>query len=212
MKSNILVISPGLQTSIQDLGRKGYRRYGVPIAGAMDKYSAILANKLLNNKEGFPVMEITQIGPKIFFEDETQIVITGADISAKINEKPIELNTIYYIRIGDVLNFGRCNYGARAYLGVKGGFKTEVKLGSYSYFKGVTTDQMIAKGNRLEIAEYKKDSKAVTSKVKVAKSHFNTNKLEVTKGPEYYRLTKKNREILFSEKFSIDVLNNRMGY
>ena len=49
MDNNILILSEGMHTSIQDLGRKGYRSYGVPIAGAMDKYSAILANKLLNN-------------------------------------------------------------------------------------------------------------------------------------------------------------------
>ena len=51
-----------------------------------------------------------------------------------------------------------------------------------------------------------------SAKIKVKESHFNTKKLEVTKGPEFSRLSKKQRERLFKTKFKIDHLNNRMGY
>src|SRR5210317_151887 len=106
MVNNILILSDSLNTCVQDLGRKGYRSYGVPIAGAMDKYSAILANKLLNNDEKLPVMEITLTGPKILFEDATLLVITGADMSPKINDKPIKMNVLYEVKTSDVLSFG----------------------------------------------------------------------------------------------------------
>jgi biotin-dependent carboxylase-like uncharacterized protein len=201
-----------MQSSIQDLGRKGFRSYGVPISGAMDKYSAILANKLLNNKEGLPVMEITIVGPKILFEDHTLIVVTGADMSPMLNDEPIQLNFVYGIKTSDVLSFGKLQFGARAYLGIKGGFLTENKLKSYSYYKGLTNNNIIKKGNRLQIANYNADLEITSSKIKVKSSHFNADKLEVTKGPEFNRLSKKQRELLFSRKFIIDDLNNRMGY
>lgn len=212
MDSNILFLSVGMQTSIQDLGRKGYRSYGVPISGSMDKYSAILANKLLNNEEEFPVLEITHVGPKILFEDDTLIVVTGANISPELNGSPIQLNFVYEVKTSDVLSFGKLKYGSRAYIGIKGGFLTENKLQSYSFFKGITDSEVVEKGNRLKIANYNVEHDIRSAKLKVRRSHFNTDKIEVTKGPEFNRLTKKQRDFLFSEKFEIDILNNRMGY
>lgn len=212
MDSNILVLSSGFQSSIQDLGRKGLRCFGVPISGTMDKYSAILANKLLNNEEGLPVMEMTIKGSNLFFEDETSIVVTGADMSPELNGEPIQLNLVYKVKSGDVLNFGELKFGSRAYVGVKGGFLTENKLNSYSYFEGITKNSVIKKGDRLRIATYDPEFHASASKLKVKNTHFDSHKLEVTKGPEFNRLTKRHRLILFKREFSIDVLNNRMSY
>ena len=212
MDNNILILSESMQTSVQDLGRKGYRSFGVPISGAMDKYSAILANKLLNNPEGLPVLEITMVGPKIMFEDHTLFVLTGADISPELNGKPIEMNQVYSVNTSDVLQFGKLNTGVRAYLGVKGGFLTEKVLGSYSYYDGITKQSTVKKGNRIPIASYDAQLEVTSSKLKVKPSHFTTKKLEVTKGPEFNRLTRKQRDKLFSMSFKIDSLNNRMGY
>jgi len=212
MDNNILVLSEGMHSSIQDLGRKGYRSYGVPISGAMDKFSAILANKLLNNEEGKSVLEMTLLGPKIMFEDHTLMVLTGADMSPSLNGEPIMMNFVYAVNTSDVLSFGDLQYGVRTYLGVKGGFKTEKKLNSRSFFDGITAKGKIEKGDRLPIATYEADLEVTSSKIKVNKTHFTTKKIDVTKGPEYNRLTKKHRELLFSRKFKIDTLNNRMGY
>ena len=212
MDNNILILAGGMHTSIQDLGRKGFRSYGVPISGAMDKYSFILANKLLNNDENSPVLEMTSIGPKIMFEDHSMIVLTGADMSPKINGSSVKMNHVYEVKTSDVLSFGSTLSGVRSYLGVKGGFLTENKLNSYSYYEGVTSKEKIEKGDRLRIASYDKSLGAGSSKIKVKSSHFDAKKLEVTKGPEYNRLTKKHREILFSKRFKIGGMNNRMGY
>jgi len=212
MDNNILILSDSIQTSVQDLGRKGYRSFGVPISGAMDKYSAILANKLLNNDEDSPVLEITMSGPKIMFEDHTLFVLTGADLSPQLNGEPIQMNHAYSVQTSDVLSFGKMNLGVRAYLGVKGGFMTENVMGSYSMYGGITPRCKVKKGDRLRIASYQSELEITTSKIKVKPSHFTTKKLEVTKGPEYNRLTKEQRDKLFSMTFKIDPLCNRMGY
>ncbi len=211
MDNNILIISAGMHTSIQDLGRKGKRCYGVPISGAMDKYSAILANKLLNNGEGLPVMEITLTGPKIYFEDHTFFVVTGANMSPMLNGEPIRINFVYAVKLGDILSFGKLVYGSRAYLGVKGGFQTENILNSFSQFEGITKKSIISKGDRLKISNFDTELEISSSKIKVKKTHFNNHKIEVTKGPEFNRLSKNQRNYLFSTKFEIDALNNRMG-
>ena len=212
MDNNILILSDSIQTSVQDLGRKGFRSFGVPISGAMDKYSAILANKLLNNDEDLPVLEITMTGPRILFEDHTVFVLTGADLSPELNGEPIQMNHTYSVSTSDVLSFGKMNMGVRAYLGVKGGFLTPKVLGSYSMYDGITATSKVKKGDRLRIASYKPDLDVTSAKIKVKSSHFKTKKLEVTKGPEYNRLTKEQRDKLFSMVFKIDPLCNRMGY
>ena len=74
----IEVLNPGFYTSIQDLGRKGFRKYGVPVSGAMDWTSAVYANQLLGNTPNCAVLEITLIGPELRFRQNTQIAITGA--------------------------------------------------------------------------------------------------------------------------------------
>lgn len=212
MDNNILILTDSIQTSVQDLGRKGYRSFGVPISGAMDKYSAILANKLLNNDQDLPVLEITMSGPKIMFEDHTLFVLTGGDLSPELNGEPIQMNQTYSVKTSDVLSFGKINMGVRAYLGVKGGFLTENVMGSYSMYEGITPLSKVKKGDRLRIASYESELEFAASKIKVKSSHFTSKKLEVTKGPEFHRLTKKQRDKLFSMTFKIDPLSNRMGY
>ena len=73
----IEVVEGGLFTSVQDLGRYGYQRYGVPVSGAMDPYSLRLANILLGNPEGAAALEITLVGPKLKFLANTTIALAG---------------------------------------------------------------------------------------------------------------------------------------
>ena len=90
----IKVLRAGLYTSIQDMGRIGYRNLGVPLSGAMDSISASFANALLNNDKKNAVLEITMVGPKLEFLSSTTIVISGADMSPKLNNIDILNNQL----------------------------------------------------------------------------------------------------------------------
>ena len=83
----ITIIKPGLLSSIQDLGRYGYQKYGVITSGAMDPFAHRLANLLVGNKENKPTIEITLLGPVIQFEQDSLISICGGDFSPTINGK-----------------------------------------------------------------------------------------------------------------------------
>ena len=74
----IEVISPGFSSSIQDLGRTGYRKWGVPVSGAMDLEAAVLGNSLLQNPENAAVLEITLDGPALRFDSSLYFTLTGA--------------------------------------------------------------------------------------------------------------------------------------
>ncbi|MEZ4957968.1 MAG: hypothetical protein R2825_30695 [Saprospiraceae bacterium] len=81
----IHIIKPGMLTLIQDAGRQGAQKHGVPNGGALDKLAQHTANWLVGNPLNNPVLEITIMGPIIEFEGGCQIAITGADISPTIN-------------------------------------------------------------------------------------------------------------------------------
>ena len=88
----IKVLKEGLFTTIQDIGRFGYKNIGVPVSGSMDQTSAKLANLLLGNDESSAVLEMTLVGPTLEFMNDTYISITGADMIPSLNKQKLLQN------------------------------------------------------------------------------------------------------------------------
>lgn len=207
--SCIEVLSGGVYTTIQDKGRKGFRSFGIPISGAMDHLSIDLGNSLLGNNLNSTAMEMTIGGPKLLFHNQATICISGADISAKINERPIKTNVSEVIKTGEVLSFGKLMYGCRAYLCVKGGFNTTQHFGSYStYDQGNLGIPVIKKGAAIPFNPDQISQPNINSRIKPSDSLFNQKAIPVTPGPEYDLI---NEEFL-SEEYEINIDSNRMGY
>lgn len=85
----IHIASHSLVTTIQDLGRVGYQKYGINVSGAMDPLSLRAANLLVGNEEGAGAIEMTLIGPDMTFEEDTLLALTGADLSPNIKGIPV---------------------------------------------------------------------------------------------------------------------------
>ncbi len=126
----------GVMTTIQDYpGRVGYWAVGVPPSGPMDHLAFRFANKLVGNDEGVAGLEITLIGPKLKFNTDAIVAITGAAIEATLDGAPIAMWESHFIKAGSTLKLGSINNkGCRAYLAVKGGFDVPDYLGSKSTF------------------------------------------------------------------------------
>lgn len=211
MKGKIEVLQPGLYSTIQDIGRFGFRKYGVPGSGAMDSYAATMANLLLQNDPGNAVLEITQMGPKLKFSSSVKLVITGADLSPQVNNIAIENNKVHLLGSGDILSFGRRKMGARCYLGVAGGFRTQIILQSRSWYKGITPKFRLEKGMELEYDTSPQIATVTTSAVKIKSSYLNSNSLDVSPGPEFHKLPENIKNQLFTAEFHVSRNNNRMG-
>jgi len=131
------VLKPGLFTTVQDLGRFGYLQYGVPISGAMDTFSLVAANLLVENNPSDACLEITLIGPELQALTKTQIAITGGAIPPKINSQSVPMWQTLEVEKDDVISFGKMESGCRAYLSIRGGINTPLVLGSRStYVRG----------------------------------------------------------------------------
>lgn len=207
----IKVLKAGMLTSIQDLGRMGYRNYGVPVSGVMDLQSALLSNTILRNDKSDAVMEITLQGPKLQFETKSKIAITGADLSPTLNGDQVLMNSSVRVEKDDVLQFGKRRSGARSYLAISGGFQTEVKLKSRSQYQGLTAKNRIEEGD--EIAFHSSFQADTLQEFSVFKSSidFQNDTLDVLAGPEFELLNGHQKTTLFNLGFTIG-FNNRMGY
>jgi biotin-dependent carboxylase-like uncharacterized protein len=136
------VLEPGLQTTVQDLGRPGYLADGIPPSGAFDSTALKLANLLVGNTAGDHVLvgtdpgaaglEMLLVGPRLRARCCTVIAVTGADLRPALNGRPIPLWTSVLVRSGQEITFGPARAGARGYLAVAGGLAVPPVLGSRS--------------------------------------------------------------------------------
>jgi antagonist of KipI len=125
------ILKAGLSTSVQDLGRYGYRAGGVPVCGPMDSVSLRIANLLVGNDEGSACLEVTLVGPEIEFSSDRIIAVSGAKLSH------FEINRPLCVKAGEKIKFGSCVSGSRSYIAISGGIQTEPILGSRStYLRG----------------------------------------------------------------------------
>ncbi|MCM4152553.1 allophanate hydrolase subunit 2 family protein [Arenibacter sp. N53] len=204
------ILKSGFFTTVQDTGRFGYRDKGVPVAGIMDSYSTSKVNTLLENDPNCAVLEITMTGPQLQFDEDTYIVLGGAEMSVTLNDIALENYKVYQVKSGDILNYGKLEKGFRAYLGIKDGFNTEAVLGSRSFFKPITEKDSIKKMGDLPYTTCKLFNPKI-SQLKVD-SVLDKSVLEVYKGPEYKLLTDNQLGKLFYREFSVANENNRMAY
>src|SRR6188474_151121 len=129
---SLLVIRPGMLTTIQDLGRWGNQHSGVPVAGPMDSYSHRLANQVLGNDIGAAALEITLIGPELEATEPVTCVVAGARFETVVSGNPVDIERPFVIPARQRLRFGARLSGARATVAVLGGLDVPADFGSRS--------------------------------------------------------------------------------
>lgn len=131
------ILKPGLLSSIQDAGRWGHQKEGVPVNGAMDLLALRTGNLLLGKPEGAAALEVCQPGPTLAFEQNHLIAITGAMLQPRINGQPIKMWRPLWVRAGSQLDFGPSVAGRFAYLHLAGSFGLPRLMASMStYLRG----------------------------------------------------------------------------
>ena len=104
----IQIINGGFLTTVQDMGRYGYQETGMSVSGVMDTRAASLANILVGNDTNEAVIEITMMGPTMKFTEDEIIAVTGGDLGAKIDGKPVERYSAVLVKAGQTLSFMAC--------------------------------------------------------------------------------------------------------
>lgn len=129
---SLIIMSPGILTTVQDGGRKGYAAQGYRACGAADEYARRLGNALVGNKADAAVLECTLQGAEIRFDEDTVIALTGAESPATLDGEAIPYYAPIFASSGSVLTMGMAASGVRSYLAVYGGIDTDPVRGSRS--------------------------------------------------------------------------------
>lgn len=213
----IKVISAGLATTIQDLGRPGYYHLGIPISGAMDRLALRAANLLVGNDEGAACLEAVFMGPELEFTEDTQIAITGGELPPKIDGEIKETWTTLNVKKGQVLSFDYLRSGARAYIAVAGGIDTPPALGSRSTYAigalGGVDGRAIQPGDMLPVGTGHTVKEEGTSvPVELRRGPGNPAELRVLPGLYAHRVTEAATEQFFNDTWKVALEADRMGY
>jgi len=154
--SHVRVHDAGPLTTIQDLGRPGQLRVGIPESGPVDREAFVLANRLVGNPDGAAGLECTLMGPRLEFADERVVAVTGADMPVVLNGAEAPAWQALRVRAGDVLKLGAARAGVRAYVALSGGVDTPPALGSRATYLrgrlGGLEGRALRKGDRLPLA------------------------------------------------------------
>lgn len=212
----IEVINPGLLTTVQDEGRRGWQKYGVPVAGAMDGDSLAAANLLAGNAPGEACLEITALGPTLRFCTPVAFALCGGAFPATLDGTPLEMCRAYSAPKGAVLQIGAATAGFRCYLAVNGGFALAQVMGSRStYLKGGFggfEGRALKQGDRLPLREPQFWLPAMDSRRCAPTPPAAEPVLRVIPGPQDGCFTPRGLRALLSSKYSIEQNSDRMGY
>ena len=129
---NATVVRAGFLTSVQDLGRPGFRQFGVSVGGALDSHALRVANLLVGNDESAAGFEITLGGLRLRFADDRIVAWCGGEFDVRLGSTPVAAGHAALVRAGQELMFNQAKVGCRCWLGISGEIDVPIMLGSRS--------------------------------------------------------------------------------
>lgn len=210
------VLQPGLLSTVQDQGRTGYRAFGMPSSGVMDRYAAGLANILAGNATTAAVLEMTLQGGSFRFASEAYVAIAGADMQARLNGRPLKNWSGTYVPPDSELVFGRAVNGCRSYLALHGGIAEPSVMGSRSTYtraglggldgRALRTDDVLRIGRSTTLPSAPRELPR-----ELAPRYGSEVRLRVILGPQDAMFTAHGLHTLFNGAFTVSPRNDRMG-
>lgn len=217
------IIKGGLIDTVQDGGRRGYQHLGINVGGAMDRFSAALANALLGKELAAPLLELHYPASVIEFSRDTVICLTGADLTPTVDGEPVDLNQPMVVPKGSVLRFTGVRAGTWCYLSVFNELKVDPWLGSYSTnlraeaggFKGrqLKTGDVLPFVKELHLAHHPFNAGVHHLPWKAVGLHpLTRSEICIFYGSEWSWLTPESREALLHNSYYVSPASDRMGY
>lgn len=206
------ILRAGIYTTVQDLGRNGFRRLGISQGGALDIPALKIANLLVGNAPDAAGLEITLGQFSAEFTRSGWIALTGAGCDAQLDGKPLWTGWRYAVKKGQKLVLGQPKRGMRSYLALAGGIAVIEMLGSRSTdlkaaFGGLE-GRLLKDGDRLPLG---KSVSLPAASVGVKQLLFN-NRIRAMPGPEYDEFTPEAQEEFWRTAWQLSPQSNRMGY
>ncbi len=217
------VLAPGLLTTVQDLGRRGYQRYGVPVCGPVDEFAFRAANALAGNAPDAAALELTVSGPVLRFHADCVLALTGADLACRLHSVDLgawdaPLWTAVFVRAGSLLECRGRRSGCRAYLALAGGIVAPPVLGSratcLSGAFGGHEGRALASGDRLAIGPVAPGHAHIAGRVVPAErrpAYAENPTVRVVAGPHAGHFSDEARQTLLERAYQVSPTSDRTG-
>ena len=213
--STIQVQAPGLQTTVQDLGRPGFGSIGVSPSGAADPISVRLGNRLVGNDEYAAGLEMMLLGGTFTFPEGAIVALTGSDFGAMLDDKRVNVGASVQVRPDQTLRLGPTTSGARCYLCVQGGVSVTPFLGSASTHilsgLGGFEGRPLRKGDVLRIGRASKRFRGRKIAAKASERLSERKVLRVTPGPQADWFSDPSLRAFYAGTYRVGEQSNRMG-
>jgi antagonist of KipI len=209
------VLEGGPQTTVQDLGRPGYLRYGIPPSGPVDRASFVLANRLVGNPDDAAALECTLIGPRLEIRAEGIVAVTGAEMAVTVNDREAPRWAAVPVRAGDVLRLGPARAGVRGYVAFRGGIDVPPVLGSRStYLRGSLgglQGRALRKGDQVGLLPPRGPWRERRMRPEAIPAWEEEGLVRVVLGPQADRFTPEGIERFLGEPYEMTPHADRMG-
>jgi antagonist of KipI len=210
----LTVIKPGMLTTVQDLGRRGYQGLGVPVSGPMDAYSHRLANQVLGNDPMAAALEITLLGPELAADGDLTCAIAGAEIQVTVDGIVVPRHRPFQVAGGSRIRCGARGHGARLTLAVRGGFDLPATFGSRATHlvsrMGPFGGRSLRAGDRLPILS--QGSRGSQGSAMPLDLPDGGARVRIVPAAHRERFTDEAWRRLVGERFIVTPQSNRMGY
>ena len=213
--SSLVVESPGLLTTVQDLGRAGFGVMGVSASGAADQVALQIGNRLVGNAPSAAALEMTLTGGTFAFPEGGVICLTGADFGAQLDGRELIPWKAHAILPGKRVSLGATRDFARSYLCVAGGIVAEEFLGSASTHllsgMGGWEGRALEKGDVLQVGEVTERIRQKRMAPGILDALRPSKTVRLTRGPQFEWFSEEIRKRLCDEEFRVSEEANRMG-
>ena len=209
----LIVIRPGMLSTVQDLGRWGSQDRGVPVAGPMDAYSHRLANRLAGNDDAAAAIEVTLVGPELEADEEALCAIAGAEFEVTVNGMPVEMPRPFVVPARGRVRFGPRRAGARATLAVRGGIDLPAIFGSRATSLisriGPFGGRALLPGDVLPVGRHGRSAATAGRALELPSGGA---RLRIIRGPQDAMFPRSAFDRLLTSHFIVSAQSNRMGY
>lgn len=213
MTAALRVVAPGPLTTIQDGGRRGWLRFGVPGSGALDPGALAVANLLVGNRRDAGTLEMTLAGGTFAAEGTVRIALVGAEMPLTINGAAAARERGHTLAPGAIVRIGAARSGARAYLAVSGGFALAQVFGSVATHLrsgiGGLEGRALRAGDVVPVARPVPTGPDLRFVAEARPLH---PRIRVVLGPQDDYFTPAAMALLLESTFTITAQSDRMGY
>jgi allophanate hydrolase len=215
MSAGLKVLSPGLQTTVQDLGRIGYQDIGVPVSGALDGLTLRLANALVGNPPGMAALEILVSGPTLeIAADAVRVALVGPGASLLIGGAVMAAGQSITLSRGAILQIVVGRQSACCYLAVEGGVVVPLVLGSASTYVragiGGLDGRLLRRDDIVPLAVERAPQRTEV-RLRRPLDAARDQPIRVVLGPQQEYFTEEAVTMLLSAEFRVSKSTDRMG-